>query len=65
LVGFGGNRWYLAWARRAIEKARWKGLPVEAHLKALSHHGGASLAASLRLAALIVVAAIVLDAMAR
>jgi len=57
VVGFGGNRWYLARARRAIEKVRSKGLPEEAHLQALSLRGGASLAAALGLAGLIVVAA--------
>jgi len=65
VVGFGGNGWYLARARRAIKKVRSKGLPEEAHLQALSLRGGASVAAALGLAGLIVVAGLVLDSMGR
>jgi hypothetical protein len=60
VVGIGGNRWYLARARRVIEEVRSYGLPEEAHLRALSSRGGTSLGASLGLFGLAIVAALVL-----
>jgi hypothetical protein len=42
VAGFGGNRWYLARARRVIEEVRSYGLPQEDQLKALSRRGGTS-----------------------
>jgi hypothetical protein len=60
VVGIGGNRWYLARARRVIEEVRSQVLPEEAHLRALSSRGGTSLGASLGLVGLAIVAALVL-----
>jgi hypothetical protein len=60
VIGIGGNRWYLARARRVIEEVRSQGLPEEAHLKALSGRGGTSLGASLGLVGLAIVAVLVL-----
>jgi hypothetical protein len=59
VVGIGGNRWYLARARRVISDVRSRGLPEEAHLKALSSRGDTSLSASLGLCALFIVASTV------
>jgi hypothetical protein len=56
-VGGGGNRLYLAQARRVIREVRSQGLQEEAHLKTLSSRGGTSLGASVGLFVLFVVAA--------
>jgi hypothetical protein len=57
VVASGGNRWYLAQARRVIGEVRSQGLQEEAHLKTLSSRGGTSPGASVGLWVLFGVAA--------
>lgn len=52
LCGVLANRWYLAKARRVIERVRFLGLDSEAHLAAIARRGGTSVLASLGLFAL-------------
>jgi hypothetical protein len=56
VTGICGNGWYLSHARRAIAEVRSRGLPEDAHLKAIAEHGGTSLGASLGLFVLFMVA---------
>jgi hypothetical protein len=56
ICGAFGNRWYLSHARKAIAAVRSEGLSEDLHLQTLARRGGTSLAASLGIFVLFVVA---------